>query len=194
MGMAEITPTQRKVLDFVRESLRARGYPPTLREIGARLDITAPSSAAYHLKVLAAKGYLKRAAAVSRGLAPLEQPGRLPILGRVGAGGGMIAQEDVEGYLSLDEDAARQANYLLRVRGESMRDAGILEGDLVLVRRQDWADDGRLVVALVGEEGVVKRLRRRRAQWFLESAHPAYPPIVEEFRVLGAVVGLTRRY
>lgn len=189
-----LTEMQKKVLAFVQESIRERGYPPSLREIGAKLGIAAPSSAAYHLKILEAKGLLERTSSVSRGLRPVEHPFRLPILGRVGAGGGMIAQEDVEGYLSLDADMARQAHYLLRVRGESMEGAGILEGDLVQVRRQDWGDDGQIVVAVVEEEGVVKRLTRRGPKWRLESAHPGYAPIQESFKVLGAVVGLIRRY
>jgi repressor LexA len=198
----KISPIQQKILDFVTSSIRERGYPPTMREIGKHFGIPSPSSVAYHLKVLETRGYLEKKGSVSRGIKikpdPLRPPAaeafRLPILGRVGAGNGIIADEDIEGYLSLDEDTARQANYLLRVRGDSMTGAGILEGDLVQIRRQDWADDGGIVIAVVEDEGVVKRLRRRRTGWQLESENPIYPPITNEFKVIGTVVGLIRRY
>jgi repressor LexA len=198
----KISQIQQRILDFVTASIRERGYPPTMREIGKQFEIPSPSSVAYHLKVLETRGYLEKKSAVSRGIKIKEDPAhppeteafRLPILGRVGAGSGIIAEEDIEGYLSLDEDTARQASYLLRVRGDSMEGAGILEGDLVQIRRQDWADDGGIVIAVVEEEGVVKRLKRRRAGWQLESENPTYPPITNEFKVIGTVVGLIRRY
>lgn len=165
-----------------------------MREIGHHLRIPSPSTVSYHLKVLESKGRLKRKGLVSRGIQLTEDPNRLPILGRVAAGSGVIASEDIEGYLSLDTDMVRQASYLLRVSGDSMVDAGILEGDLVQIRRQDWADDGGIVIALVEEEGVVKRLKRRRSGWQLESANEKYSPITDQFQVIGAVVGLIRRY
>ena len=191
-----ITALQKRILAFITESVRKEGYPPTIREIGRRLRITAPSSVAYHLKILEARGLLKRAGSISRGLSLPENPFQLPILGRVGAGGGIIAQEDAEGTLRLDEDIAQKADFLLRVRGDSMDRAGILEDDLVQVRRQTSADDGDLVIALVvdEEEGVVKRLKRRGGGWSLESANPAYPPIRKSFTIVGKVTGLIRRY
>lgn len=190
----KISNVQKNILNYVTESIHQRGYPPTIREIGKHFHIPSPSSVAYHLKILEARGYLKRKSAVSRGLQILEDPNRLPIIGAVAAGTGVIAREDIEGYLSLDADMVRQANYLLRVQGDSMVDAGILEGDLVQVRRQDWADDGGIVIALVEDEGVVKRLKRRQRGWQLESANNNYGPITDEFKVIGAVVGLIRRY
>lgn len=190
----KISPIQTKILEYLTRSIQERGYPPTMREIGRQFHIPSPSSVSYHLKILETKGYLEKKEAVSRGIRIVEDPNKLPILGRVGAGSGIIAQEDIEGYLSLDADMTRQANYLLRIRGDSMTQAGILEGDLVQVRRQDWADDGGIVVAMVEEEGVVKRLKRYRTGWRLESANSKYPPITDEFRVIGTVVGLIRRY
>lgn len=181
-----LTPVQKKMLSFIADCVRERGFPPTLREIASRLRLPAPSSVAYHLKVLQSKGLLKRLGSLSRGLALPEHMTKLPILGRVGAGGGMVAQEDVEGFLDL----SKGADFALRVRGDSMEGAGIFEGDLVLVQRQEEAQDGDLVVALVQDEGVVKRLKRRR----LESANPAYPPITEGFKVIGKVKGLVRRF
>ena len=190
----KISPLQQQILEFVAESIREKGSPPTMREIGRRFAIPSPSTVAYHLKILESKGHIERRDAVSRGIRLVEDPNRLPIIGRVAAGSGVIAQEDIEGYLSLDVDMTRQANYLLRVQGDSMIDAGILAGDLLQIRRQDWADDGGIVVALVEDEGVVKRLKRRSSGWQLESANPRYHPITDEFRVLGTVVGLIRRY
>lgn len=193
--MNEPTSLQRRILDYIAECVEDRGLPPTLREIGAKCGISSTGSVSYHLRLLESRGLLKRHERSSRSTLPLESPFRLPIIGRVGAGSAVIAQEDVEGELAVGKDIARGADFLLRVRGESMRDAGIYEGDLVQVRKQDDGREGELVVALVGETGFVKKLRRRPGGgWQLESAHPDFAPITEEFRVIGKVVGLLRRY
>ena len=190
-----LTPLQSRILSFIGEAVESQGFPPSIREIGRRLRITSPSSVAYHLRVLEAHGLLKREGAISRGMALATNPASLPILGRVAAGSGVIASEDVEGHVTLDKDARRGADYILRVRGDSMTGAGILDGDLVQVRRQDDALDGDIVVAVVeGEEGVVKRLRKRSGSAALESENPAYQPITDAFQVAGKVVGLLRRY
>jgi len=104
----KISAIQQKILDFITESIKQQGLPPTMREIGSRLRIPSASTVAYHLKVLEAKGHLKRQSSVSRGIQLAEDPNRLPIIGRVGAGTGIIASEDIEGYLSLDADMSRQ--------------------------------------------------------------------------------------
>lgn len=190
-----LTPLQARILDYIKEAVEAHGFPPSIREIGRRLRITSPSSVAYHLRVLEAHGLLKREDAISRGMTLAEPPNSLPILGRVAAGSGVIAAEDAEGHVTLDKDRRRGADYLLRVRGDSMTGAGILDGDLVLVRRQDDARDGEVVVAVVeGEEGVVKRLSRRGGAAALLSENPAYRPITGAFQVAGKVVGLLRTY
>lgn len=190
----EITDLQRRILGFIGASLEEKGFPPSIREIGRRLRITSPSSVAYHLRVLEAAGLLKREGAISRGMT-LPAPLGLPILGRVAAGSGVLAAEDAEGHVHLDKDLRRGADYILRVKGDSMTGAGIMEGDLVQVRRQDTASDGDIVVALTegGEEGVVKRLRRKGAPALL-SENPAYAPITAPFQVVGKVVGLLRSY
>jgi repressor LexA len=190
-GLSEL---QRRVLSFVSESLQERGFPPSLSEIAKACGLPQKSSAAYHLRVLETRGLLKREGALARGLELMQDPFRLPVLGRVGAGGGMLAQEDVEAKVTVDKALSRGADFLLRVKGESMTGVGILEGDLVQVRKQPSAEDGDFVVALVQEEGVVKRLKKRGASWTLESAHPNYAPITEEFQILGKVVGLIRSY
>jgi repressor LexA len=190
-----ITALQQKILDFITESIRQRGIPPTVREIGRHCRITSPSSVAYHLRVLETKGLLQRKGAISRGLALTEDPDKLPILGRVGAGGGQIAEEDVEGHMKVDPEFMRSSDFLLRVRGDSMEPDGIMEDDYVQVLKQDGAKLGDLVVAIVGEEeGVVKRLGKRDGSYVLESSNTKYPPITEHFQVVGKVVGLVRRY
>lgn len=190
----EITELQRRILGFIEESIEGNGYPPSIREIGRRLRITSPSSVAYHLRVLEAAGLLKREGAISRGMT-LPAAAGLPILGHVAAGSGVIAAEDAEGHVHLDKDLRRGADYILRVKGDSMTGAGIMPGDLVQVRRQDTALDGDIVVALTegGEEGVVKRLRRKGAPALI-SENPAYDPIPGPFQVVGKVVGLLRSY
>ena len=190
----EITPLQKRILDFIGESLDEKGFPPSIREIGRRLRITSPSSVAYHLRVLEAAGLLKREGSISRGMA-LPAAAGLPILGRVAAGSGVIAAEDTEGHVHLDKDLRRGADFILRVKGDSMTGAGIFEGDMVQVRKQDTAQDGDIVVALTadGEEGVIKRLRRK-GQPALLSENPAYEPITGPFTVVGKVVGLLRSY
>lgn len=190
----EITELQQRIRDFIASSIEEKGYPPSIREIGRRMRITSPSSVAYHLRVLEAAGLLKREGAISRGMT-LPATAGLPILGHVAAGSGVIAAEDAEGHVHLDKDLRRGADYILRVKGDSMTGAGIMEGDLVQVRRQDSALDGDIVVALTadGEEGVVKRLRRKGTPALL-SENPAYAPITGPFQVVGKVVGLLRSY
>lgn len=190
---ASVTPVQRKILDFVLDSIDRNGVAPTVREIGHRVGVEATSSVAYHLDVLRSKGLLKKLDGLSRGLVPAERPG-LPILGRVAAGSGVLAQEDIEGHFTF-KDFVYGADYLLKVKGDSMEGAGIFEGDLVQVRRQPAANDGDIVVAVVGgEEGVVKRLRRSGRAYVLESANPRYRPIERDFQIVGVVLGLVRRY
>ncbi|MCX5787665.1 MAG: transcriptional repressor LexA [Elusimicrobia bacterium] len=192
--MPEPTALQRRILDYIAGSVEDRGFPPTLREIGAHCGISSTGSVSYHLQALESLGLLTRQERSSRAALPVESPYRLPIVGRVGAGSSVIAEEDVEGVLAVGKDVAHGAQYLLRVRGESMTGAGIMEGDLVQVRRQAEARDGELVVALVENDGLVKRLKRRASGWQLESAHPDYPPIAAGFQVIGKVVGLLRKY
>jgi len=194
--MGSVTDLQKRILEYIARQIRQQGFPPSMREIGRGCGITSPSSVAYHLKRLEAQGLLKRTGTVSRGLRPEGAGPSLPILGRVSAGVGLPAQEDIEGHFSPEKDITRRADYLLRVKGGSMETAGILDGDLVQVRRQQSADDGDLVVAFLREhgEGVVKQLRRIGKYWRLESATPGYDPITKGFDIIGKVVGLVRRY
>lgn len=188
----QATTKQEQILEYIEECLSERGIPPTLREIGRRFGVSV-GTAQDQVAALESKGFLKKQEkGLARGLA-LSAGLELPILGKVSAGAGVIAQEDIEGRFAF-KDFTLGADFLLRVKGDSMIEAGILEGDLVQVRRQPSAEDGDVVVALVGEEGVVKRLRKVGRTYQLESANPRYRPITVDFQVIGKVLGLVRRY
>jgi repressor LexA len=190
----DLTSKQKLILDYVMSSFQERGLYPTLREIGRRFGVSV-GTAQDQIAALHAKGFIKREPGMARGFTlPGPLPGlQIPILGRVGAGSGVLAQEDIEGYFGF-KDFTLGADFLLRVKGDSMVGAGILEGDLVQVRRQPVADDGDVVVALVEDEGVVKRLRKCGRAYQLESANPRYSPITIAFQIIGKVMGLVRRY
>lgn len=195
--------TRRRVLEYARKRLLA-GDPPTVREVQAAFGFRAVQTAREHLEALVAEGALVKAGeGRARGYRLPDGEGtpsvRIPVLGRVQAGALTTALEEPEGFVELPGGDARAARdrFALRVRGDSMIDAGILEDDLVIVRRQDTADPGDLVVAIVGDEATVKVFRRRRGRVELHPANPAYPPIVpppDQLAILGKVVELRRRY
>jgi repressor LexA len=185
------TSKQNQLLKHIQQYIAERGWPPTFRELAEHFSLSL-GAVQDRIAALESKGLLKHTGA-HRGFEPAENPLRIPILGRVGAGGGVVAQEYVEGHVHF-RDFLLGTDFLLRVKGDSMIDEGIIEGDLVQVRRQPTAEDGDIVVALVGEEGVVKRLRRTGRGYQLESANPNYRPITMDFQVIGKVVGLVRKY
>jgi repressor LexA len=189
----EPTPKQKHIYDFIAASIRTHGFCPTLREIGKHCGISV-GTAQDQTRALVAKGIMtcrKKGAARAFILAETSPRG-IPVLGRVGAGGGILAGDETESYVDLGDISAK-TDFMLEVKGDSMDADGILEGDFVQVHRQQVTRDGELVVAVVGEEGVVKRLRTGRSSR-LESANKKYSPITEEFMVVGKVVGLVRRY
>lgn len=196
-----------QVLAFVREQLAA-GAPPTVREVQRALGFKAVESARQHLETLVADGKLAKEPGRSRGYrlpmggAPLPQVHLVPQLGRVQAGGLREAIEDPDGWLAVEGLQGDEVLFALTVRGESMTGAGILPGDVVVVRRQDTARDGEIVVALVRDEATVKRLRLRDGQVVLQPENPAFAPLVfapaasgpeTEIRILGRVVEVRRR-
>ena len=205
---AQLTQRQQEVLDFIREFSERDGVPPTVREIGARFRVT-PRAAFDHLKALERKGYLRRrstAGRTSRALT-LARPGEtartqaeIPILGRIAAGLPLVSEENREGALPLAPEwlgGRGDDLFSLRVKGESMISAHIVEGDLVVVRRQDHAQPGDVVVALVDGVATVKRFAREGQTILLRPEHPTMPPIAvqpgeKEVRILGKVVGLVR--
>jgi repressor LexA len=198
-----LTPRQRQVLDWIRSFIEANAMPPTRSEIASGLGFSTPSSAEDHLQALAKKGALEIVPGASRGLRLKQIPGvpvqgTLPLVGQVAAGSPILAVENVEAHYRIDPELfASRADYLLRVRGTSMRDAGILDGDLLAVRRTGEARSGQIVVARVEDEVTVKRFRRRGREIILEPENPEFEPIVVDprksaFAIEGIGVGLVR--
>lgn len=201
-----LTTRQREVLEFIKRFLEDQGYPPTVREIGRHFGFV-PRSVFDHLKALERKGYLKRQATKSRSLqitdpaSPgrrLPKPREVPIVGRVAAGSPLLAVENLEGVVSLPPEWTNGAEvFLLRVQGDSMVGAHILPGDLAVVRRQESAENGDIVVALVDEEATVKRFQRSGTAVTLLPENPAMAPLTlgpgARLEILGKVTGLFRR-
>lgn len=200
-------PNRERVYRFVRERLLA-GRPPTVREVQAELGFRAVESARAHLAALVEEGRLEKTPGAARGYrlpgtsadgsasaGGSGSPRLVPLLGRVPAGDPVTAVEEVEGYLPVLGRVSGHGLFALRVRGESMRGAGILDGDVVVVRRQGTADSGDIVVALVGDEATVKRLRRNGRRVELQPENPLFDTIVPdpaEFTLLGRVIEVRR--
>ena len=204
-----LTERQQQVLDYIKETVSERGYPPSVREIGEAVGLSSPSSVHANLNALVAAGAIRkdpskpRALVVTDGQAKPAQATshrtrEVPVLGRIAAGTPILAAEHVEDVMPLPVDlVGNDPVFLLEVKGDSMIDAGIHEGDLVAVRSQKDANDGEIVAALIdGEEATVKRLRRSAGQVILESENPAYEPLVftDGVELVGKVVSVLRRY
>jgi repressor LexA len=198
-----LTSSQRQVLAFIREFMARHRFAPTAKEIAARFQI-AEKNGFYYLDVLERKGHLRRGKHQPRRIELLGEPlprppARVPVLGRVPAGNPLEAVEDVEEELFLDPSLLGEGEvFSLRVKGDSMVDAHICDGDYVLVRAQPDAEPGEIVVAVIGGEATVKRFRRQRGKIRLEAANPAYPPIVvpadsPPLRIAGKVIGVFRK-
>ena len=200
----DLTKRQQEIFDFIKRYSARHGYPPTVRDIGKAVGLASSSTVHQHLANLERIGLLKRDPSKPRAIELLDRaaqelrrvvrPDGLPLLGAVAAGQPILAEENVEEYVSVPAAAGgTDGAYLLRVRGESMKNAGIIEGDLVVVRPQESADDGDIVVALVGEEATVKRYFRERDHVRLQPENDDMEPIrSREVHVLGKVVGLLR--
>ncbi len=199
----DLTKRQQEIFDFIKRHCDKYGYPPTVRDIGKAVGLASSSTVHAHLANLERIGLLRRDPSKPRaielldraaaGVRDLVRPG-LPLVGQVAAGQPVLAEENIEDYIQTPELAGgRDGEYLLRVRGESMKNAGILEGDLVVVRSQDTAEEGDIVVALVGEDATVKRFFQESDHIRLQPENEAMEPIrSREVRVLGKVVGLMR--
>jgi repressor LexA len=202
--MQDLTPRQEQILAFIRERVARAGMPPTRAEIATEFKFSSQNSAEEHLRALARKGFLELKAGASRGIKLLKEEllenSGLPLVGRVAAGQPMLAAEHIEEYCAIDVRMFRpHADYLLRVSGMSMRDAGILDGDLIAVHRADGADNGQIVVARVDDEEVtVKRFFRHGEQVQLLPANPDFSPLLVNLRehslaLEGICVGVIRR-
>lgn len=202
--MKKITQRQQTTLDIITSSIREKGYPPTLKELAAALGVSSRNSAVKHLAALTKKKYIVWENNKARGIRLLEKAGglgaeqevRLPLVGAVTAGVPMLAEENIERYISVPHSLVRSHNrhFLLKVQGESMKDAGILNKDLVIVRSQATANPGDVVVALIESEATVKRLAEKKGQRFLKAENPDFADIypVGEWSVQGRVVALLR--
>ncbi|MEM8886049.1 MAG: transcriptional repressor LexA [Planctomycetota bacterium] len=197
MGRTPAGQTRERIFRFMQERLRT-GFAPTVREVQEQFGFRAVQSAREHLERLVEEGRLDKLPGRARGYRLPDRAvpvAMVPVLGRVPAGPVDLAVEDLEGYIPF-EGGQDEDLFGLRVRGDSMRDAGILEGDLAIVRKQDHAQNRDVVVALLGEEATVKTLRRFGRRVELHPANPAYTPIVpdpREFAVLGKVIEIRRR-
>ena len=200
--MERLTPRQEEILRWIREFLKRTGFPPTRAEISRGLGFRSANAAEQHLRALARKGAVGLLPGASRGIRLAEReggrPGNLPVIGRVAAGSPFLAEENVEKHCRIDPGLFRpRADYLLRVMGESMRDAGILDGDLLAVHRTAEARNGQIVVARLGDEVTVKRFQRLGREVRLLPENPGFAPIVvrpdrAELAIEGIGVGVLR--
>ena len=198
--MLTLTDRQQRVLDFIIDFMHAEGFPPTRAEICDALGFRSPNAAEDHLRVLVKKGAIEMLPGTSRGIRPLVKgtPSGLPLVGRVAAGQPILAEEHIEQRYKVDPSLFRpRADYLLRVRGMSMRDIGILDGDLLAVHRAREASSGDVVVARIDDEVTVKRFRRRGNIVRLLPENPDFEPIVvdlreQEMAIEGIAVGVIR--
>ena len=205
---------QMEVYRYIVKCTKEQGYPPSVREIGEAVGLKSPSTVHFHLKKLQEEGYIDKGAGKGRALRPLialedmdlpssaedmleveSEDNRVPIVGNVAAGAPILAQECVEDYLMFDVGGDSAGYFALRVRGYSMKDAGILPGDLVIVKQQSTARNGEIVVALIGEEATVKRLQRSNGEIWLLPENEDYDPIDgSEAVILGRVTAVVRQY
>jgi repressor LexA len=197
-----LTKRQQEIFDFIKRYSAKHGYPPTVRDIGKAIGLTSSSTVHAHLANLEKVGLLRRDPSKPRALEVLVDkakqvvsPDGLPLVGQVAAGQPVLADENIEDYVPVPEIAGgEQGEFLLRVRGDSMKDAGILDGDHVVVRRQKAARNGEIVVALVGEEATVKRFFKENDHVRLQPENEQMEPIrTRDLELLGRVVGVCRR-
>ncbi len=208
--MQGLTKRQEMVLDFITRSISSRGYPPTLREIGTHMGIRSTNGVNDHLRALERKGYLKREDMKSRALKPVNMDGtvmeggtvEIPVVGRVAAGQPVTAEQNIEEILTVDRSLIghHREVFALKVRGDSMIDAGIQEGDTLFVKKQLHAERNEIAVVLIGDEATVKYYQPEKDFIRLQPANAAYAPIIvrkEDFlptQILGVVIGLYRGF
>ncbi len=197
-----LTKRQKEILDYVREHVERHGYAPTLQEIGARFGLSSPATVYKHVEQLVQKGYLRKAPHQGRGIQLVDpEPVRtveVPLLGQVSAGRPIEAIAETETVNLPPDFVGRKPTYVLRVRGSSMIDEQIRDGDYVIVEDRTSAENGETVIALLrGEEGTLKKFYRQGERIRLQPANPAIEPLFlaeEEVRIQGVVVGIMRRY
>lgn len=200
-----LTERQRQVLQFIREEIREKGYPPSVREIGEAIGLSSSSTVHGHLARLEEKGYLRRDPTKPRAIEllgeeagePVKRMINVPMLGRVTAGLPIFAEQNVEDHFPIPADFVRSEDdlFMLTIKGESMIEAGILDGDFVLVRRQQAASNGDIVVALLDDEATCKRFFKEAHYIRLQPENRTMEPIiVSQVQILGKVIGLIRNF
>ena len=206
-----LSAMQQKIYDYIAACVRTQGYPPSVREIGEAVGLRSPSTVHFHLKKLVDAGMIETGTGKGRAITLTHPPaapaapaasieaeapaGRVPIVGNVAAGSPILAQECIEDYLTFDAGHPGDVHFALRVRGESMLNAGILPGDLVVVRQQASCNQGEIVVAMIDDEATVKRFSRKNGHVWLLPENDAYSPIDgTHAQILGKVVAVVRQY
>ena len=205
--MANLTRKQKEIYEFILAFTGEHGYPPSVREIGAAVGLKSPSTVHFHMKGLEEAGVIVKAEGKTRAISlpgvsvgPVAEEtdpraNQVPVVGNVAAGSPILAQECIEDYLTFDTEGLSGEHFALRVRGESMLNAGILPGDLVVVHRQQEVRNGEIVVALFEDEATVKTYQRRDGQVWLLPENPEYDPIDgTRAEIIGKVVAVVRRY
>ena len=200
----DLTLRQKQIYEFLAKTVREKGYAPSILEIGQRFKIASTNGVSDHLKALERKGYIRRIGnRAMEILSPLGRPllsgaREVPILGRIRAGIPLLAEENIEGFLAVPPEIARGRElFALKVKGDSMIEDGILEGDCVIIRRQETAENGEIVAALIGAEATLKRFYRKGDTVTLKPSNKNYPPLAltrGELRILGKVVVLIRKF
>ena len=201
--LPELTARQKRIYDFITGVIRDNGYAPSIPEIGKRFKITSTRGVFDHLKALENKGYIKRIGRRAieivspTGRSALPEATEIPILGRIRAGAPILAEENIEGFLAVANEIARgKETFALKVKGDSMIEDGIFDGDYVIIRRQETADNGDIVCALIENEATLKRFHQEGSVVVLKPANKNYEPITVskgEFRVLGKATGVIRK-
>jgi len=201
--LSQLTSRQKQIYEFLLKNIREKGYAPSIPEIGRKFKIASTNGVSDHLKALEKKGYIRRVGKRAlEVLTPLGRPAltdarEIPILGGVAAGKPVLAEENFEGFLTVASDLARGKVFALQVKGDSMIDAGILDGDRVIIRCQETAENGEIVCALIDGEATLKRFYKDGDSVTLRAENKNHAPIIVsqgEFRILGKVVGLVRKF
>lgn len=196
---AELTPKQKKVLEFIQKRIH-QNLPPTIREIAGELNFSSTGTVRDYLKLLEKKGYLKRQNRKSRAIELLKNDfQKIPIIANITAGKPDLAYEEIQGYIEpadfLGQIQMKKDLFALKVRGESMVEAGIMDGDIAIIRKQPTANNGEIIAALLeNNEVTLKRLKYKAKRFFLEAANKNYSPIEKNFRIIGKVITILRKY
>jgi repressor LexA len=191
--MAQLSKMQQRIYDFIAETIQQQGFPPSVREIGDAVGLKSPSTVHFHLKHLEELGVIGKSAGKGRAITLTQEPqeaqepmeDRIPIVGNVAAGSPILAQECIEDYLTFDTGGRADEYFALRVRGYSMKDAGILPDDLVVVQQQKTANNGEIVVALLEDEATVKRYKRKDGKVWLLAANKTAKEVAGQVEVEG---------